>query len=157
MQVRLRSSVPWQRPHAQEGSSSHRFLGAPYVALVDRGLGYRRGDSSLQQSSELSCTLIRLFRASAIYQTDINYRPLSSQAGSLVCTAKISPKPLKHPILTKEIDGLSATFWLYLNKDRLFATPMKIFLTIVNVLIFAIAGCIVCSSHVIPTVLPVPR
>ncbi|KAE8361690.1 transmembrane amino acid transporter protein-domain-containing protein [Aspergillus caelatus] len=38
--------------------------------------------------------------------------------------------------------GLSATFWLYLNKDRLFATPMKIFLTIVNVLIFAIAGCI---------------
>ncbi|KAB8260955.1 transmembrane amino acid transporter protein-domain-containing protein [Aspergillus pseudonomiae] len=38
--------------------------------------------------------------------------------------------------------GLSATFWLYLNKDRLFATPMKIFLTILNVLIFAIAGCI---------------
>ncbi|KAB8245640.1 transmembrane amino acid transporter protein-domain-containing protein [Aspergillus flavus] len=48
----------------------------------------------------------------------------------------------EHQILTKVIDGLSATFWLYLNKDRLFATPMKIFLTILNVLIFAIAGCI---------------
>ncbi|KAE8154635.1 transmembrane amino acid transporter protein-domain-containing protein [Aspergillus avenaceus] len=38
--------------------------------------------------------------------------------------------------------GLSATFWLYLNKDRLFSSPRKIFLTILNVLIFAIAGCI---------------
>ncbi|KAF7592374.1 hypothetical protein BBP40_000358 [Aspergillus hancockii] len=38
--------------------------------------------------------------------------------------------------------GLSAMFWLYLNKDRLFATPTKIFLTILNVLIFVIAGCI---------------
>ncbi|KAE8354338.1 transmembrane amino acid transporter protein-domain-containing protein [Aspergillus coremiiformis] len=38
--------------------------------------------------------------------------------------------------------GLSAMFWLYLNKDRLFATPMKICLTVLNVLIFGIAGCI---------------
>ncbi|KAE8378989.1 transmembrane amino acid transporter protein-domain-containing protein [Aspergillus bertholletiae] len=35
-----------------------------------------------------------------------------------------------------------ATFWLYLNRGRLFATPMKICLTILNVLIIGIAGCI---------------
>lgn len=63
----------------------------------------------------------------------------------------------EHQILTKVIDGLSATFWLYLNKDRLFATPMKIFLTILNVLIFAIAGCIVRSSPDILTTLFIPH
>ncbi|KAL2826325.1 transmembrane amino acid transporter protein-domain-containing protein [Aspergillus cavernicola] len=38
--------------------------------------------------------------------------------------------------------GFSGMFWLYLNKDRLFATPMKIFLTIVNFSMIAIAACI---------------
>lgn len=38
--------------------------------------------------------------------------------------------------------GLSAVFWLYLNKGRFFATPMKTFLTILNILIIGIAGCI---------------
>lgn len=34
-------------------------------------------------------------------------------------------------------------FWLYLNKDRLFSSPKKIALTILNVIIIGIAACIV--------------
>jgi hypothetical protein len=42
-------------------------------------------------------------------------------------------------------DGLPAVFWLYMNKDQLFASPKKIFLTIVNLTIFGIACAIVSS------------
>ncbi|KAG2420378.1 hypothetical protein HFD88_005179 [Aspergillus terreus] len=38
--------------------------------------------------------------------------------------------------------GVSAACWLYLNKDCLFATPMKIGLTIFNVILMGIAACI---------------
>ncbi|KAL4778886.1 transmembrane amino acid transporter protein-domain-containing protein [Aspergillus varians] len=38
--------------------------------------------------------------------------------------------------------GFSGMFWLYLNKGRFFATPRKIFLTVVNVAMIAIAFCI---------------
>ncbi|KAL5335057.1 transmembrane amino acid transporter protein-domain-containing protein [Aspergillus crustosus] len=38
--------------------------------------------------------------------------------------------------------GFSGMFWLYLNKDRLFATPMKAFLTVVNFGMIAVAACI---------------
>ncbi|KAL4865084.1 hypothetical protein BDV12DRAFT_175146 [Aspergillus spectabilis] len=38
--------------------------------------------------------------------------------------------------------GFSGMFWLYLNKDRLFATPMKTFLTVVNFGMIAVAACI---------------
>lgn len=48
VQVRLRPSVPWQRPHAQEGSSGHRLLGTSDAGPVDRGLGHRGGDSGIQ-------------------------------------------------------------------------------------------------------------
>ncbi|KKK21388.1 hypothetical protein AOCH_000715 [Aspergillus ochraceoroseus] len=39
--------------------------------------------------------------------------------------------------------GFSGIFWLYLNWDRLFSTPTKIFLTIVNFAMIGIAACIV--------------
>ncbi|KAF9884236.1 hypothetical protein FE257_001968 [Aspergillus nanangensis] len=38
--------------------------------------------------------------------------------------------------------GFSAIFWLHLNKNRLFSTPMKTMLTILNVTIIGIAACI---------------
>ncbi|KAL4888866.1 amino acid transporter [Aspergillus ambiguus] len=38
--------------------------------------------------------------------------------------------------------GASAAFWLHLNKDRLFSTPLKTTLTIINVSIVGIAACI---------------
>ncbi|RAL12836.1 amino acid transporter [Aspergillus homomorphus CBS 101889] len=38
--------------------------------------------------------------------------------------------------------GFSGMFWLYLNKDRLFSTPSKIALTILNALIVGIAACV---------------
>ena len=87
VQVRLRPSVPWKRPYAQEGSSSHWLLDNPHVASVGRGLGHCGGDSGLQQPSEFSCTSLRLLCISAMYLTDMYPRPLSSQAGSPVCTA----------------------------------------------------------------------
>ncbi|PYH97169.1 amino acid transporter [Aspergillus ellipticus CBS 707.79] len=38
--------------------------------------------------------------------------------------------------------GFSGMFWLHLNRDRLFSSPRKIALTILNLLIIAIAACI---------------
>ncbi|PYI25616.1 amino acid transporter [Aspergillus indologenus CBS 114.80] len=38
--------------------------------------------------------------------------------------------------------GFSGMFWLYLNKDRLFSSPRKIALTILNALIVGIAACV---------------
>ncbi|KAL3481377.1 transmembrane amino acid transporter protein-domain-containing protein [Aspergillus californicus] len=38
--------------------------------------------------------------------------------------------------------GFSGMFWLYLNRTRLFATPMKIFLTIVNIGMIVVAAAI---------------
>ncbi|PYH49809.1 uncharacterized protein BP01DRAFT_331266 [Aspergillus saccharolyticus JOP 1030-1] len=38
--------------------------------------------------------------------------------------------------------GFSGMFWLYLNKDQLFASPRKIALTILNALIVGIAACV---------------
>ena len=41
------------------------------------------------------------------------------------------------------VDGFSGIFWLYLNKGRYFASPTKVFLTVVNVFIVGVACCIV--------------
>ncbi|KAH8689025.1 amino acid transporter [Talaromyces proteolyticus] len=38
--------------------------------------------------------------------------------------------------------GLSGIFWLHLNKGRYFSSPMKIFLTILNLIIVGIGGCL---------------
>ncbi|KKA23780.1 hypothetical protein T310_2232 [Rasamsonia emersonii CBS 393.64] len=38
--------------------------------------------------------------------------------------------------------GLSGVFWLFLNKGKYFSSPRKIFLTIVNLLIVGIGGCL---------------
>jgi hypothetical protein len=43
-------------------------------------------------------------------------------------------------------DGINAVFWLFMNKGRYFSTVPKTLLTILNVLIIGIAGCMV-SSH----------
>lgn len=39
--------------------------------------------------------------------------------------------------------GFNGMFWLYLNKSRLFASPMKSFLTVVNFGMIAVAATIV--------------
>lgn len=40
-------------------------------------------------------------------------------------------------------DGFTGMFWLYLNKSRFFSTPMKTFLTFLNVFMIVIAAVIV--------------
>lgn len=40
-------------------------------------------------------------------------------------------------------DGFTGMFWLYLNKGRFFSTPMKSFLTVVNVFMIVVAAVIV--------------
>ena len=75
--------------------------------------------------------------------TDFGIRLPSSLVGLLVRTSLPFDK-IYHTVLT-ELDGLGGVFWLYLNYDRLFSSPRKIFLTIVNVIIFGIGACLVCS------------
>lgn len=42
--------------------------------------------------------------------------------------------------------GLSGVFWLYLNKGKYFSSPRKMFLTVLNALIFCIGATIVSFS-----------
>ena len=42
--------------------------------------------------------------------------------------------------------GLSGVFWLFMNRGKYFSSPRKIFLTVLNVLIFGIGAAIVSSS-----------
>jgi hypothetical protein len=44
-------------------------------------------------------------------------------------------------------DGFTGMFWLYLNKGRFFSTPMKTFLTLLNIFMIVIAAVIVSSLH----------
>lgn len=66
-------------------------------------------------------------------------RRLFSPAGLPV---RLLPIILPRSPLTVVV-GVSAACWLYLNKDCLFATPMKVVLTLFNVLLMGIAACIV--------------
>lgn len=40
-------------------------------------------------------------------------------------------------------DGLSGIFWLFLNWGKYTASPRKMFLTVVNLIIVGIGGCLV--------------
>lgn len=47
-----------------------------------------------------------------------------------------------------ELDGLSGIFWLFMNRGQYFATPQKVFLTMLNVGLIVIATALVCAVHV---------
>ena len=40
-------------------------------------------------------------------------------------------------------DGLAGVFWLFLNWGQYFSSPRKMFLTVVNLLVFGIGACLV--------------
>lgn len=40
-------------------------------------------------------------------------------------------------------------FWLYLNWGRYLSSPRKMFLTIINVLVFGIGGCLVSLASIV--------
>jgi hypothetical protein len=46
-------------------------------------------------------------------------------------------------VVLTTLDGLSGIFWLFLNKGKWFASPKKIFLTVLNIIIVGIGACLV--------------
>lgn len=59
-----------------------------------------------------------------------------------------SPVPCLTTSLTR-VDGLSGVFWLFINKGRYFASKRQIFLTILNILVFAIGAAIVRTACIL--------
>lgn len=52
-------------------------------------------------------------------------------------------------------DGMSGIFWLFLNKGRYTESKRKVFLTGVNLIIFAIGACLVCLSLLVTPYSPI--